>query len=510
MANLVFILGDQLSLNMSSLQHFNKQKDFVLMAEVASEASYVLHHKKKLVFIFSAMRHFALELERQGFKVLYFKLEDGKKSFSEAINCAVKKLNPQKIIITEAGEWRVMQEVNSWKQKFDLPIEVKNDNRFIATHQDFAKFADGKKKLIMEFFYRNLRQKTGILVENKKPSIGKPVGGKWNFDAENRQTMPDKVLPPEILKFEPDQITQEVIKLVEEKFSKNFGEIMPFFYAVNQKQAQDFFADFIKNRLQNFGQYQDAMRSDLDFGFHSIISFYINVGLLDALKCCLAVEEEYKNGQCNINSAEGFVRQILGWREYIRGIYWYFMPKYKELNYFQAKRNLPQFYWDETKTQMNCIKNTVRQTRQNGYSHHIQRLMITGNFAMLSSIDPKQINDWYMAVYLDAFEWVELPNTHGMAIYADGGIVGSKPYAASGKYVSKMSNFCKSCVYDVSKTTGKNACPFNFLYWNFLITNQEQLKGNHRMVYPYLNLSRKSEEELREIKNQAQEFLDSF
>ena len=343
----------------------------------------------------------------------------------------------------------------------------------------------------------------------------KPVGGKWNYDKENRQTMPVEIQPPKILKLKTSQITLEVISMVKKNFPKNFGEIDNFNFATSAFEANLHFVDFLEYRLKNFGNYQDAMRHDVDFGFHSIISMYINIGLLDALTCAKKVEEEYFKGNCDLASAEGFIRQIIGWREYIRGIYWHFMPKYRELNYFNHQRKLPDFYWDENKTKMNCLNIAIKQTRQNAYSHHIQRLMITGNFALLAEINPDAIDEWYLGVYADAFEWVEMPNTRGMAIYADGGIVASKPYCSSGNYINKMSDFCKNCYFDVKKATNenslvKNACPFNFLYWNFLIKNEKLLKNNARLFYPYANLKRKSEKEILAIKKSADEFFNEI
>jgi deoxyribodipyrimidine photolyase-related protein len=503
MRNLIYIFGDQLSISISSLDNFSKQDDLVLMTEVMEEATYVPHHKKKLIFIISAMRHFAEELKEKGFNVEYVKLDDDKNngSFDSEISRFTKKYKPEKIIITKPSEYRVLEKVKSWN--LDSELEIREDNRFISNKKEFADYAKGKKQILMEFFYRNMRKKTGLLMKTAK----EPVGGKWNFDKENRSPMSDDISVPDIPKFEPDEITNEVFKLVEEKFPNNFGESENFFYAVAKSQAEEFFEGFIENRLSSFGEYQDAMRDDLEFGFHSIISLYMNVGLLDPLDCCKRVEKAYRDGKCELNSAEGFIRQIIGWREYIRGIYWHFMPDYKDKNYLEAKNKLPEFYWDESKTEMSCMRQAVRQTRKNAYSHHIQRLMVTGNFALLTGVNPGEINEWYMAVYADAYDWVELPNTHGMAIYADGGIVGSKPYAASGKYINRMSNFCKNCKYKVSKTTGEDACPFNYLYWSFIIKHEDKFKDNHRMRYPYMNLRKKSQKEIEEIVEQSDSFI---
>lgn len=514
--NLIFILGDQLTFDISSLQGFDNRKDIVLMAEVSQEASYVPHHKLKIAFIFSAMRHFAQELEQKNCKVEYYKLSGQLQqnpnssqninlpfaSFFEALQHAVKKFNPEKIIVAQASEYRVLEDIKTWQNKLAINVEVTEDNRFLSSKTEFANYAKGKKSLLMEFFYRQMRKKTGLLMR-----AGAPIGGKWNFDSENREPIPAEIIPPKGLKFKPDSITKDVIKLVETHFPNNFGSLENFEYAVTKADAELGFEDFINNRLKYFGKYQDATRNDIDFGYHSVIALYLNVGLLNPYICCKKVEQAYFDGVCDINSAEGFIRQIIGWREFIRGVYWQFMPEYKAKNYFNAQNKLPWFYWEGAKCPMNCIRQVVKQTEQNAYSHHIQRLMVTGNFAMLAGINPDEINNWYMAVYADAFEWVELPNTHGMAIYADGGVVGSKPYAASGKYINRMSNFCKSCKYNVNKTTGEGACPFNFLYWNFMINNRQKLEGNMRLKFTYQNLKRKSEAEILEIKSNAENFL---
>jgi deoxyribodipyrimidine photolyase-related protein len=523
MRNLIFILGDQLSFAISSLEGFDPKKDAVLMTEVHEEASYVGHHKKKLVLIFSAMRNFAKEIADLGFTVHYTKLDDPKNqhNFIKELKKNIEQYRPQKVVITEPSEYRVLKMFDQFFSENLIEYEIRNDTRFIASHHEFANFVKEKKQLLMENFYHLMRKKTGLLMEkspknspNNSPKNYqlKPIGGKWNYDQQNRQSMPKDIKAKPLLKIQRGEIIAkiiaEVIDLVNKKFPKNFGQTDNFLYAISASEANAQFDDFIENRLANFGIYQDAMREDIDFGFHSVISAYINIGLLDPLAICKRVEQAYLQGQCDLASAEGFIRQIIGWREYVRGIYWHFMPNYKELNYFDAQKNLPEFYWDSDKTNLNCLKNVIKQTHDNAYSHHIQRLMITGNFALLCEISPAQINDWYLAVYIDAFEWVELPNTHGMAIYADGGIVASKPYCASGNYINKMSNFCKNCFYDVKKTTGKNACPFNYLYWNFLIKHQDKLKKNARLFYPYANLARKSKEEIDIIQESAQDLFE--
>ena len=504
---LVHLLGDQLSHNISALNFISKDRDIILMTEVQEETVYVPHHKKKLVLVLSAMRHFAAELEEKGYKVEYVRLNDHDNTGNliSELERFISKYQPNKVIVTEPSEHRVLTYYQALQSRLKTPLEIREDDRFISNRIEFQQIFLNKRSYLMETFYRKMRQKTGLLMDGSKP-----IGGQWNYDKQNRKAIPTSIATPKIPSFRQDEITLDVIKLVEQLFSQNFGDASDFSFAVTKKDALIAFEDFINNRLSRFGEYQDAMRSDLEFGFHSIISMYINIGLLSPLECCKTVEQAYYNKKTDIASAEGFIRQIIGWREYIRGIYWLKMPEYKTLNFFDNKRSLPSFYWDESKTDMQCLKHSIKQTRIHAYSHHIQRLMITGNFAMLIGVCPDQLDEWYMSVYIDAFEWVEMPNTRGMASYADGGIVGTKPYAASGKYIQRMSNFCDTCKYDPNKVVGENACPFNYLYWNFIITHKQKLEKNPRMMYAYLNLKKKSDVEIKAISKAAAEFLEAL
>jgi deoxyribodipyrimidine photolyase-related protein len=314
---------------------------------------------------------------------------------------------------------------------------------------------------------------------------------------------------PEPLRVEPDEITRDVLGLVSERFSDHFGDLEPFWFGVTQIDAEKAFDLFIEAALPKFGDYQDAMLKDQLFLYHAVISLYINVGLLDPLSICKRVADEYRAGRVPLNAAEGFIRQIIGWREYVRGIYWLKMPDYLDQNFFGADRPLPEFYWTAD-TQMACLRAAVTQTKEEAYAHHIQRLMITGNFALIAGIDPKHVHEWYLAVYADAYEWVELPNTLGMSQFADGGLLGSKPYASSGNYINKMSNYCKSCRYDVKQKTGDDACPFNPLYWDFLVRNREKLKGNPRLGQIYRNWDRMDIDKQTAYLTTAQKFLSKI
>ena len=504
--NLVFVLGDQLSLSLSSLGAADRETDRILMAEVSEEASYVGHHKKKIAFLFSAMRHFAKALEQDGWKVDYVPYEDPDNtgSFTGEVERAVARQRPRQILVTEPGEWRVRQAMDSWPDRFGLPCTILTDDRFLCSREDFAAWASGRKQFRMEFFYREMRRKTGLLMNGDQPE-----GGRWNFDAENRKPAEQDLYMPRPKQFKPDPITEEVLNLVEDRFSGNFGDLRPFRFAVTRGQAEAALGHFIDTALSGFGDYQDAMLRGEKYLYHSLLSPYINAGLLDPLAVCRRIENAYRAGTVPLNSAEGFIRQIIGWREYVRGIYWLKMPDYRSQNFFGNTRPLPEFYWTG-ETDMVCMREAIGQTRQEAYAHHIQRLMVTGNFALIAGIDPHDVHEWYLAVYADAFEWVELPNTLGMSQFADGGLLASKPYASSGNYINRMSDYCAGCCYDVKKKTGDGACPFNPLYWDFLARNADVLRGNPRLAQIYRTWDRMSPEKQADYRMSAAVILETI
>jgi deoxyribodipyrimidine photolyase-related protein len=502
-ASLRFILGDQLSHTISSLKGLEKG-DIVLMGEVHDETSYVRHHKKKIALIFSAMRHFAKELEEKGIKVDYIRLDDERydnQSFTEILDKALQRHKVDQVIITEPGEWRILQMIEDWKERFDQDIIIREDTRFLATLSEFEQWAEGRKALRMEYFYREMRRKTGLLMDGDEPE-----GGQWNYDKSNRKSLPDDITIPERPVFKPDNITQDVLELVKGRFDNHFGTLEPFEFPVTADQARQALDFFIDNCLTGFGDYQDAMASDEPFLFHSLVSMSLNCGLLVPQEVCERAEQAYRKGKAPLNAVEGFIRQILGWREYMRGLYWLKMPDYKNTNALQAKRPLPEFYWTG-ETDMHCMQQAITATRDHAYAHHIQRLMITGNFALLAGIDPEEINEWYLIVYADAFEWVQLPNTHGMSQYADNGIIASKPYVSSGNYIHKMSNYCENCCYNVNEKEGEKACPFNYLYWNFLIKNEDKLRANQRMSLIYGSLDKMDKTKRQAMVESAERFL---
>lgn len=504
MSKLHLILADQLSASLASLQDLDKKSDAVMFCEVMEEAIYVPHHPKKIAFLFSAMRHFAAGLETKGINVRYVKLDDAKNtgSFTSEVQRAFGELKPQKIIVTEASEYRVLKMMRSWQELLGIPVEILPDTRFLATHAEFSLWAKGKKQLRMEFFYREMRKKYSILMEPD----GKPTGGEWNYDKENRKPPKSGLASPPRLSHKKSAVTKEVLALVKDKFSHHFGTLEPFHYAVTSEQALMELEHFIQHLLPNFGDYQDAMVAGEPYLYHSLISSYLNAGLLLPLEICQKAEAAYRAGKAPLNAVEGFIRQILGWREYIRGIYRHLMPEYGERNTLNATNPLPEFYWGAP-TGMFCVAESVRHTRDHAYSHHIQRLMITGNFALLAGLDVKEVQEWYLAVYSDAYEWVEMPNTLGMALFGDGGVVASKPYAASGKYIHRMSNYCEKCKYDPDEMTGETACPFNALYWDFLVRHEDKFRGNQRMPYVFSTWDKFAPEKQKAIRAQAQSSL---
>ena len=499
--SLILILGDQLSHRISSLRNADKACDVVLMAEVMAEARYVPHHKKKLALVFSAMRHFATELQADGWQVDYVQLEDADNSQSLAgeVTRALQRHGASRITVTEPGEWRVREDLSS------IPnLTFVEDDRFICPLAAFRRWAHGRRELRMEYFYRDMRRQTGLLMDGDKP-----VGGRWNFDAENRKPAGGSLFMPKPPRFAPDAMTEECLALVERVAPRNFGSLRPFWFPVTSAQAQVLLDHFIAHALPLFGETQDAMMQSEAFMHHSLLSMSLNLGLLHPLDVCQRAEVEYLAGHAPLEAVEGFIRQIIGWREYVRGIYWLKMPDYAASNELKAKRPLPQFYWDGN-TAMNCVAQVVGQTRDEAYAHHIQRLMVTGNFALLAGLEPQQVHEWYLSVYADAFEWVELPNTIGMALHADGGLLGSKPYAASGAYINRMSDYCKSCRFDVKKRVGDDACPFNALYWDFIARHLQRFSRNPRMAPICKSYERFSDNDKQAVTRQAGTFLDGL
>lgn len=498
--NLILILGDQLNHDSDVFRDFDSKKDAVAMVEVKSESRYVWSHKVRTAFFLSSMRHFAQELREKGIKVYYQKIDDSdaRENFIEAFSKIIQHVSPQKLIVCEAGEYRVQSELEQLSQKVNLALEVREDSTFFCSKIEFESYCRQHPHLRMEFFYREQRRKHNILMSGDTP-----LGGKWNYDQENRRSFgKDGPDIREDLHLPHDSITSEVMLVVNKLFPDHPGGLEHFNWPVTSKEAEKLLKHFIKNLLPHFGEWQDAMWEEEPFLFHSKLSAAMNVKLLNPKKVVKSVEHAYSQGSVPLASAEGFIRQILGWREYVRGVYFKFMPEYLMRNFLGANKKLPAFYWTG-KTHMHCMSQVIKQTLDYGYAHHIQRLMVTGLFSLLYGVHPKEIHAWYLAVYLDAVEWVELPNTLGMSQYADGGVMGSKPYIASGKYIKRMSNYCKSCRYDPDQAFGENACPFTTLYWDFVRRHRKILEKNPRLGMQVKNWDKKDVVEKRKIAEQA-------
>ncbi len=496
------VLGDQISDGrLASLRDLDPATDTVLLAEVRAEATYVPHHKQKIALIFAGMRGLADRLRAQGVAVRYVDYEDAANAGSLVgeVRRALAEEAFERVVVTAPGEFRLAEEFETFAAQSNVPVQICEDDRYLCSPGEFAAWAQGKKVLRMELFYREMRKRYGLLLD----ADGGPEGGAWNFDKENRKSMPKRLRPPAHRFVAPNPTTRAAIADVERLFPDNFGTTDQFFFATTPDEAAVIVEDFVANILPGFGDYQDAMVRSEPLMWHAIVSAAMNMGLIDPLDLCRRAEAAYRAGHVPLNAVEGFIRQILGWREYMRGMYWLKMPEFKALNALDADRKLPWFYWSG-ETDMVCVRDAVETTAQHAYAHHIQRLIVTGNLAMLLGVHPDEINEWYMVVYADAYEWVELPNVHGMATFADGGLVGSKPYAASGAYINRMSNYCGQCRYDVRERIGEDACPFNALYWDFLIRNEAKLARNGRMDMPYRTLGRMKPETKAEIQAQAE------
>ncbi len=501
MRHLVLILGDQLDADSAALDGFDPGQDAIWMAEVAYESTKVWSTKPRIAMFLAAMRHFCAALRGRGWEVYYRELTsdaamwrgaDGKgrrakgDTFAEALGESLATLKPQRVLLVEPGEWSVREEIRVAMKSAELPLEIREDRHFLCSHAEFAAHAEGRKQLRMEFFYREMRKRHGVLLDE-----GKPAGGDWNFDSENRKSFGQDGPPGHKAprSFPPDEITRDVIAMVNTRFASHPGELAQFDWPVTARDAEAALQDFIAHRLKEFGDWQDAIWTAEPWLFHSRLSTAMNLKLLHPRTVIDAAEQAYRAGRAPLAGVEGFIRQILGWREYVRGIYWRFMPGYAELNALGADQPLPKFYWTGD-TEMACLRDAIGQTLRLGYAHHIQRLMVTGLYALMLGVRPRAVHEWYLAVYVDAVEWVELPNTLGMSQHGDGGVMASKPYVATGKYIQRMSNYCAGCRFDPAESTGPKACPFTTLYWDFLLRHEPMLRQNQRMAMQVRNLVR--------------------
>ena len=490
----MLVLGDQLNRDSAAFDDFDPTRDAVWMAEVVEESTHVWSAKQRITLFLAAMRHFRDELRSAGVRVRYRELgvtttshghatAAEPRTLAEALALDVATERPQRLVLVEPGDFRVRAELQAAAAGLGVPLELRPDRHHLCSVEEFAAHSSGRKQLRMEYFYRMMRRRYGVLMAGDEPA-----GGSWNYDAKNRVSFPatGPGLLPAPAEFAPDAVTAPVIDLVNDRFATHPGSLDDFGWPVTREQALAALTDFVDHRLPEFGRFQDAMWTGEPWLFHSRLSAAMNLKLLDPREVIAAAEQAWRSGAAPLAAVEGFIRQILGWREYVRGIYWTRMPDYAGLNALGADRPLPSWYWTGD-TPMACLRDALGQTLRLGYAHHIQRLMVTGLFAQLLGVEPRQVHEWYLAVYVDAVEWVELPNVLGMSQYADGGIMASKPYVATGKYIARMSNACRQCPFDPAQRVGADACPFTTLYWDFLLRHEAMLGGNPRMALQVRN-----------------------
>lgn len=494
--HLVIVLGDQLDGQSAAFDGFDPALDAVLQMEVREEATYIPQHKRRIAFFFAAMRHFRDEQRAAGRRVHYSELDEpaNRGTLAGEIGRWCGLLRPQRLIVLQPGDWRVQRQLAA----LGLPVEFRADRHFLCPEEDFAEFVREHPRLVLEQFYRSMRLRLGILIDPD----GRPAGGAWNYDAQNRASF-GREGPPPIPPddgFAPDAVTRGVLDLVARAFPDNPGRLDGFDLPVTRDQALASLRHFVEHRLRHFGRYQDAMRTGEPFLFHSRLSGPLNLHLLRPREVVDAVVANPAGAP--LAAVEGFVRQVIGWREFVRGIYWHFMPDYAERNGLDADLPMPRLFWTG-ETDMRCLAEAVGHTIDHAYAHHIERLMVLGLFCMLLGVRPYDVHRWHMSMFWDSVDWVSLPNTLGMSQHGDGGMIGTKPYAASGNYIDKMSDSCRRCRYDPRKAVGDDACPFTTLYWNFLARHKERFSKNPRMRYPYLNLARKDPLELAMIGRRA-------
>jgi deoxyribodipyrimidine photolyase-related protein len=504
--DLVLVLGDQLDPAHPAVAAADPARDVVVMVETLAEARHVWSHRQRVAVFLAAMRHYRDELGARGLRVDYARLADAVPDLASGLTAAIGRHRPGRVRVVEPGEHRVARAIAATCAAAGVPLDVLADPHFLCSTADFAAWAGGRRQLVMEYFYRWLRTREGVLLD-----AGKPCGGRWNFDAENRRGY-GKGGPgprPAPRRFAPDAITAEVLAEVAAALPDHPGSLAGFGWPVTRADALAALADFVTHRLPEFGAHQDAMWAGEPWLEHALLASSLNLKLLHPREVIAAAEQAYREGHVPLASAEGFIRQVIGWREYIRGVYWLAMPDYATRNAWGHDRPLPGWFWTGD-TDLNCLRETLGDTLANGYAHHIQRLMVIGNFAVLAGLLPQAVCDWFLAVYVDAVEWVELPNTLGMALNADGGLLATKPYVASGRYVERMSNYCAGCRYRPDRRTGDDACPYTVLYWDFLQRHRDRLARNPRMATILRNLDRFGPDEVAAIGTLAARLRDRY
>ena len=507
MSRLFLVLRDQLDRSAAPLTDLNPSQDVVAMTEADANRGMFAEHTHRLVLGFSAMRHFRDDLRDAGYTVHYqtADADDAADNAADYLRSQIAAHDPDEVVVTEPGRKALLDDLQAVCDEAGVDCTVYADTHFLATHETFEEWADGRKELTLEYFYREQRRAYDVLITDD----GDPVGGEWNYDDENQETFgrDGPGMTPDPISFSPDAVTEAVIEMVERTFPDAPGDAAGFGWPVTPEEAEAALDDFIENRLPTFGTYQDAMWTGRAFLYHSLLSCALNLKLLDPETVVRRAEDAYDEGHAPINAVEGFIRQVLGWREFVRGVYWLHADDYVDKNALDATADIPDFYWTGD-THMRCMSECAGQAAEHAYTHHIPRLMVIGLFGLLYGVDPKQMNAWHEAMYVDAWEWVSAPNMIGMGLYADGGIVGTKPYTASGKYISRMSNYCDHCRYDPAEATGEDACPFTSLYWNFLDRHQETFSGNRRMNFQLANVRRKDDAELDAIATRVEDLRE--
>jgi len=505
MKKLRLILGDQLNINHS---WFNRPDDkyIYLMMEIKDETNYVLHHIQKILAIFSAMRSFTKELKEKDHNIIYIKIDDknNEHSFEKNIKNIIKNYNVDKFEYQQPDEYRLDLLFKNLQSILNIKVESVSSEHFLTSRDQVKNLFKDKKQWRMEEFYRHMRKKYSILLDGDKP-----IGGKWNYDSDNRKKWSGE--PKASIDFRPSHNHEKLLTIINNEKIKYFGEdhATNFRWPISREESLELLEKFIEIDLCNFGNFQDAMDDDNWRLFHSFLSFSLNTKMLNPLEVITMAEKALRENKAPLSAVEGFIRQILGWREYIRGVYWSQMPGYENNNFFNHNKDIPRWYWTG-ETKMRCLSKSISQSLENSYAHHIQRLMIIGNFSLLAGIEPKYIHHWYLGIYIDAFEWVELPNTLGMSQYADGGLLATKPYVSSAAYINKMSNYCSKCSYNYKEKIGPDACPFNSLYWNFFDRHQDKLSKNPRLGIVNSQLKKMNDNQKKEINKKANEYLNNI
>jgi deoxyribodipyrimidine photolyase-related protein len=500
---ILLVLGDQLDRTSPSLAELDPGRDAILMAEVREEAEHVPSHRQRTTLFLSAMRHFALELIEKGFRVRYVRLDDHANtgSLGGELGRAIETLGPESVRVVRPGDHRVERMLRDAAGEHDVSLEVMEDSSFTCSLADFNSWAAGRKELVMEFFYRERRRALNVLMD----ADGKPAHGRWNFDEENRKSFKTAPDVPRPYRPRPDDVTREVMALVEHTWPDAPGRMDRFHWPVTRDQALRALRDFVENRLHRFGTYEDAMWAGEPVLYHSRLASSLNLKLLRPGECIDAALDAYEDGRVAPNDVEGFVRQIIGWREFIRGVYYREGPGYLRRNGLRHRGRLPGFYWSGD-TDMNCLRHCLGDVIDNAWGHHIPRLMVLGNFALTTGVHPTAINEWFLAMYVDAVDWVTAPNVIGMSQHADHGVVGTKPYAGSASYINRMSNYCRDCRYDPKQRVGGDACPFNTFYWDFMIRHRGRFMKNRRMALAIKNVDRLGGNERKGIQSRAERF----